>query len=154
MPLCLPQIAHRLPWVWAWGCAVISQWLYTWDTAWPFGHILHFIICSGLDIIFFLSHFRHGQKRSEQRIYVWNAVYFMYTVVIWRFFWLYQDWRWISCGWISLHQGNHPDVEAARTFETSLKFYQTTCCNNPEDSHLHTCYHENLKSHNVKNDSC
>jgi hypothetical protein len=48
-------------------------------------------------------------------------------------------------GACSLH---HPDddVEAASTSEMSLNFYQTTQCNNPEDSHLHTCCHENLKS--------
>jgi hypothetical protein len=28
-------------------------------------------------------------------------------------------------------------VEAASTSETSVKFYQTTGCNNPEDSHLY-----------------
>jgi hypothetical protein len=33
----------------------------------------------------------------------------------------------------------------ASTSETSVKFYQTTRCNNPEDSHLHT-RRENLKS--------
>jgi hypothetical protein len=37
-------------------------------------------------------------------------------------------------------------MEAARTSETLVNFYQTTQCNNPEDSHLHTCGHENLKS--------
>jgi hypothetical protein len=36
-----------------------------------------------------------------------------------------------------------------RTSETSVKFYQTTWHNNPEDSHLHTHHHENLKSHLV-----
>jgi hypothetical protein len=39
-------------------------------------------------------------------------------------------------------------VEAASTSETSVNFYQTTRHNIPEDSHhLHTCCHENLKSH-------
>jgi hypothetical protein len=37
-------------------------------------------------------------------------------------------------------------MEAANTSETSVNFYQTTECNNPEDSHLHTRRHENLKS--------
>jgi hypothetical protein len=40
-------------------------------------------------------------------------------------------------------------MEAARTSETLVNFYQTTRRNNPEDSHFHTCCHENLKSHNV-----
>jgi hypothetical protein len=35
------------------------------------------------------------------------------------------------------------------TSETSVKFYQTTWCNNPEDSNLHTRRRENLKSHTV-----
>jgi hypothetical protein len=38
-------------------------------------------------------------------------------------------------------------MEAASTSETSVNFYQTTWSNNPEDSHLHTCCRENLKSH-------
>jgi hypothetical protein len=37
-------------------------------------------------------------------------------------------------------------TEAASTPETSVNFYQTTRRNNPEDSHLHTRRHENLKS--------
>jgi hypothetical protein len=36
-------------------------------------------------------------------------------------------------------------MEAASTSETSVN-YQTTRHNIPEDSHLHTCRHENLKS--------
>jgi hypothetical protein len=38
-------------------------------------------------------------------------------------------------------------MEAARTSETSVKFYQTTRHNNPEDSHLRTHRRENLKSY-------
>jgi hypothetical protein len=38
-------------------------------------------------------------------------------------------------------------VEAARTFETFVNFYQTTWRYNPEDSHLRTHRHENLKSY-------
>jgi hypothetical protein len=41
-------------------------------------------------------------------------------------------------------------MEAARTSETLVNFYQTTRHYNPEDSHLHTHHHENLKSHTVK----
>jgi hypothetical protein len=37
-------------------------------------------------------------------------------------------------------------MEAASTSETSVNFYQTKRHYNPEDSHLHTCHHENLKS--------
>jgi hypothetical protein len=37
-------------------------------------------------------------------------------------------------------------IEAASTSETSENFYQTTRHNNPEDSHLHTCHRENLKT--------
>jgi hypothetical protein len=36
--------------------------------------------------------------------------------------------------------------QAANSSETSLNFYQTTRCNNPEKSHLHTRHRENLKS--------
>jgi hypothetical protein len=38
-------------------------------------------------------------------------------------------------------------MEAARTSETLVNFYQTTLRYNPEDSHLHTRRRENLKSH-------
>jgi hypothetical protein len=38
-------------------------------------------------------------------------------------------------------------IEAARTSETSLNFYQTKRCNIPEDSRLHPSRRENLKSH-------
>jgi hypothetical protein len=37
---------------------------------------------------------------------------------------------------------------AASTSEMLVNFYQTTWQNNPEDSHLHTHCHENLKFHN------
>jgi hypothetical protein len=38
-------------------------------------------------------------------------------------------------------------LEAARTSETLVNFYQTTWCYNPEDSHLRTHSRENLKSY-------
>jgi hypothetical protein len=38
-------------------------------------------------------------------------------------------------------------MEAARTSETLVNFYQTTRRYNPEDSHLHTNRRENLKSY-------
>jgi hypothetical protein len=38
-------------------------------------------------------------------------------------------------------------MEAARSSETLVNFYQTTWCYNPEDSHRHTHCHENLKSY-------
>jgi hypothetical protein len=38
-------------------------------------------------------------------------------------------------------------IEAANTSETSVKIYQATRRNNPEDSHLHTHRRENLKSY-------
>jgi hypothetical protein len=37
-------------------------------------------------------------------------------------------------------------MEAARTSETLVNFYQTTRRYNPEDSHLHTHCRENLRS--------
>jgi hypothetical protein len=43
-------------------------------------------------------------------------------------------------------------MEAASTSETWVNVYQTTQCNNPEDSNLQTHSHENLKFHKRKND--
>jgi hypothetical protein len=43
-------------------------------------------------------------------------------------------------------------MEAARTSETSVNFYQTTRRYNPEDSHRHTRRRENLKSILVNTD--
>jgi hypothetical protein len=40
-------------------------------------------------------------------------------------------------------------MEAARTSETLVNFYQTTRCYNPEDINLHTHRRENLKSYQV-----
>jgi hypothetical protein len=45
-------------------------------------------------------------------------------------------------------------MEAARSSETSLSFYQTTRRYNPEDSHLHTHRRENLKSYKVRIIQC
>jgi hypothetical protein len=41
-------------------------------------------------------------------------------------------------------------MEAARTSETLVNFYQTTRLYNPEDSHLRTHRRDNLKSYKVK----
>jgi hypothetical protein len=41
-------------------------------------------------------------------------------------------------------------MEAAKTSETLVKFYQTTRRYNPEDSHLRTHRRENLKSYKGK----
>jgi hypothetical protein len=46
-------------------------------------------------------------------------------------------------------------MEAARTSETLVKFYQTTRRYNPERSHLHSRRRENLKSYlRVYHSSC
>jgi hypothetical protein len=41
-------------------------------------------------------------------------------------------------------------MEAASSSIKLVKFYQITWHNIPEDSRLHTCHHENLKSHHYK----
>jgi hypothetical protein len=41
-------------------------------------------------------------------------------------------------------------MEAARTSETLVNFYQTTRRYNPEESCLHTRRRENLKSHSIR----
>jgi hypothetical protein len=38
-------------------------------------------------------------------------------------------------------------MEVVSSSETPVNICQTTWHNIPEDSHLHTCHHENLKSH-------
>jgi hypothetical protein len=40
-------------------------------------------------------------------------------------------------------------MEAATSSETAVNFYQTTRCQNPEDSHLPTRHNENLGSHYI-----
>jgi hypothetical protein len=45
-------------------------------------------------------------------------------------------------------------MEAARTSETLVNFYQTTRRYNPEDSHLRTHRRENLKSYLVNDVNC
>jgi hypothetical protein len=41
-------------------------------------------------------------------------------------------------------------IKAAQTSETLVNIYQSTWHYNPEDSHLHTQHHENLKLYTVK----
>jgi hypothetical protein len=55
---------------------------------------------------------------------------------------VYQHFRGTSC---LHHHQPFMMMEAASTSETSVNFYQTTWCYNPEDSHLHTHHCENLK---------
>jgi hypothetical protein len=45
-------------------------------------------------------------------------------------------------------------MEAARTSETLVNFYQTTRRNNPDDSYLHTRRREDPKSHGFKGAYC
>jgi hypothetical protein len=48
------------------------------------------------------------------------------------------------------HQGDkNMMMDATSTTETSVNFHQTTGRYNPEDSHLHTCRSEELKSHHI-----
>jgi hypothetical protein len=55
---------------------------------------------------------------------------------------VYLHFRGACC----LHQqDDDDDGEVVSTSETPVNFYQTTWCNNPEDSLLHTPRHENLK---------
>jgi hypothetical protein len=66
-----------------------------------------------------------------------------------------------SCGWnvllccengVCVNISTPPELcseveVAASTSETLINFYRTTWCSISEDSHLHTCRHEKLKSH-------
>jgi hypothetical protein len=56
---------------------------------------------------------------------------------------LYRRFKGACC----LHHQIALIMEAARTSETSVNFYQTTRRYNPENSHLHTRRRENLKSY-------
>jgi hypothetical protein len=49
------------------------------------------------------------------------------------------------CRWLSFAMALM--METGSIFETSVSFYNTTRRNTPEDSHLYTRRHENLKSH-------
>jgi hypothetical protein len=44
-------------------------------------------------------------------------------------------------------------MEAASSSETSVNFYRTTRCYNPEDSHIHARRRENLKSYVIHIDA-
>jgi hypothetical protein len=57
---------------------------------------------------------------------------------------VYKRYRGPCC----LHHQISLMMEAARTSETLVNFYQTTWHYNPEDSHVHTRRRENLKSYN------
>jgi hypothetical protein len=59
---------------------------------------------------------------------------------------VYQCFRGACC---LHHQGDEfaMMIEATSTSETSVNFYQTTWPNNPENSHLRTHHHENLRFH-------
>jgi hypothetical protein len=55
---------------------------------------------------------------------------------------------WI-CREIRMFQSSVLMMEAIHSSET-VNIYQTTQCNTPEDSHLHTYHHENLKFHYIQ----
>jgi hypothetical protein len=58
------------------------------------------------------------------------------------------DWKkFIDVSEVPATSNTRAMMEAASTSETLVNIYQTTWSNNPEDSHLHSHYCENLKSH-------
>jgi hypothetical protein len=63
---------------------------------------------------------------------------------------VYHRFRGTCC----LHHQNALMMQAARTSETSVNFYQTTRRYNPEDRHLHTRRRENLKSNHMQHWYC
>jgi hypothetical protein len=71
-----------------------------------------------------------------------------------------HKWTWSSSGMILTGENQRtqskvcPSViglmmEAVCTSEKLVYFNKTTQCYIPESCHLHTCCHENLKSHNI-----
>jgi hypothetical protein len=79
---------------------------------------------------------RKVYRRREKKMAVfWGAALCSLVQV-------YRHFRGASC---LPHQGTALMMEAASISETSVKLYQTTQCNTPEDSHLHTHHHKNLK---------
>jgi hypothetical protein len=60
-------------------------------------------------------------------------------------------WVIVPCSLVEVYRrfrgAHHLMIEAASTSEMLANFYQTTWHYNPEDSHLHTHHHENLKSY-------
>jgi hypothetical protein len=100
-----------------------------------------------------------GQKRMQYKLHLvtlWStataiATTTTTTTLLIAVFWIvapfslvhiYQRFRGPCC----LHHHGAQMMEAARTSETLVNFYQTTWSYNPEDSHLHTHCCENLKS--------
>jgi hypothetical protein len=55
-------------------------------------------------------------------------------------------WVVAPCSLVGFIRAISLTMEAESTSETSVNSYQTARRNNPEDSHLHTRRHENLKS--------
>jgi hypothetical protein len=56
----------------------------------------------------------------------------------------------VTAASITAHEAITLMITAAITFETSVKFCQSTRRNIPEDNHIHTRRRENLKSHDLK----
>jgi hypothetical protein len=56
-------------------------------------------------------------------------------------------WVVAPCSLVEIYQFIALMMEAARSSETLVSFYQTTRRYNPEDSHLRTNRRENLKSY-------
>jgi hypothetical protein len=56
-------------------------------------------------------------------------------------------WVMAPCSLVEVYRFIALMMEAARTSETSVNFYQTTWRHNPEDSHLRIHRRENLKSY-------
>jgi hypothetical protein len=74
----------------------------------------------------------------------------MKTTVVWDVApWLIQSRRFRGAYYLN-NQGNAMTMEAVSMSEMSVNFGQATCCNIPDDSHLHTRHCENPKCHLYK----
>jgi hypothetical protein len=86
------------------------------------------------------------ERTMETTSFLKKAVF--WVVALHSLIEVYQCFRGTCCLY---HQGNESSIialmqEAASCSETLVNCYQTTQ-HNPEDSHLHKCHHENLKTH-------
>jgi hypothetical protein len=103
-------------------------------------YCLHFCQKIESSVILIQNFYHHCVSEGVDWIHLKMAVF--WVVAPCSVVEVYQRFR----GTFFLHHQITLMMEVASTSETSVNFYQTTQCYNPEDSHLRTCRCENLES--------